>query len=89
MRDGRDRPPSYLSAASLARELDVSETTILELVRKGILPRGIKLGGSVRYSWTEVQAALSSLKGAAADASGGDPFLAGVMNATAPAARRN
>jgi predicted DNA-binding transcriptional regulator AlpA len=82
MSDLHSRPPAYLSCASLARELDVSETTVYEMVRKGVLPRPIKLStGCVRWSWAEVQAALGSLS-AAGCAAAADPFLAGARNAT-------
>ena len=37
------RPPSYMSCASLARELDCSESTVHELVRRGVLPKPLPL----------------------------------------------
>jgi predicted DNA-binding transcriptional regulator AlpA len=68
-----DRPPAYPSKSSLARELDCAESTIDELVRKGILPPPLRLsGGCVRWDWREVTTALASLRTAAAS----DPFLA-------------
>ncbi|PZA12744.1 transcriptional regulator [Rhodopseudomonas palustris] len=77
------RPPAYLSCASLARELDVSETTVYEMVRRGVLPQPIKLSsGCVRWCWADVQMALGSLSGCkTSDAV--DPFLMGARNATA------
>ena len=55
-----ERPPAYPSKASLARELDCAESTIDELVRKGILPKPLRLtGGCVRWCWTEVVTALA------------------------------
>jgi predicted DNA-binding transcriptional regulator AlpA len=79
---GALRPPSYLSCASLARELDVSETTVQEMVRRGVLPAPIKLSsGCVRWCWADVQAALGSLSSGKTDASD-DPFLVGARNAT-------
>jgi predicted DNA-binding transcriptional regulator AlpA len=77
------RPPSYLSCASLARELDVSERTVQEMVRRGVLPQPLKLSaGCVRWCWSDVQLALGSL----AVGGGGeiDPFLKGVRDATSP-----
>ena len=76
------RPPSYLSCASLARELDVSETTVYDMVKRGILPPPIKLSsGCVRWCWADVQTALGSLSGRKpSDAA--DPFLVGARNAT-------
>jgi predicted DNA-binding transcriptional regulator AlpA len=74
------RPPSYLSCASLARELDVSESTIHEMVRRGVLPKPVRLsGGCVRWCWADVEAAIASLKHGT-DTAPADPFLAGVRN---------
>ena len=73
-----DRPPAYPSKSSLARELDCAESTVDELVRKGILPKPLRLtGGCVRWCWQEVTIALSSLKGTAEETS--DPYLAAVQ----------
>ena len=73
-----ERPPAYPSKASLARELDCAESTVDELVRKGILSKPLRLtGGCVRWCWTEVVTALSSLKGTAEETS--DPYLAAVQ----------
>lgn len=78
-----DRPPSYLSCGSLARELDVSESTVWEMVRRGVLPKPIKLSaGCSRFDWFAVQLALNSLS-AGNSASEQDPFMAGARNATA------
>jgi predicted DNA-binding transcriptional regulator AlpA len=72
-----DRPPAYPSKSSLARELDCSESTVDELVRKGILPPPLRLsGGCVRWCWQDVTTALASLKQGTANA--GDPYLAAV-----------
>lgn len=82
------RPPSYLSRASLARELDVSESTVDELVRRGVLPKPIRLSnGCVRWSWGAVTASLASLDGAAETAA--DPYLAGAANVSEAPARRH
>lgn len=77
------RPPSYLSCATLARELDVSETTVHEMVRRGVLPQPVKLSsGCVRWSWADVQMALGSLSAGRASEAANDPFLAGARHAT-------
>jgi predicted DNA-binding transcriptional regulator AlpA len=69
------RPPAYLSKASLARELDCAESTIDALVHRGILPKPIRLtGGCVRWEWTKVELALNSLK----QTGESDPYLSGV-----------
>ena len=71
-----DRPPAYPSKSSLARELDCAESTIDELVRRGVLPPPLRLsGGCVRWCWQEVTTALASLKGTA---TASDPYLTAV-----------
>ncbi len=72
-----DRPPSYLGKARLATELDISETTVDDYVRRGLLPKPVRLGGSVRWSWSQVQALLDahSISGPS-----DDPFMAGLNN---------
>jgi predicted DNA-binding transcriptional regulator AlpA len=53
----------YLSRASLAQALDMAESTVDEMVKRGVLPAPIKLStGCVRYCWAEVETALASLK---------------------------
>lgn len=60
------RPPSFLSRASLARELDISESTVDEMVRRGVLPKPVRLStGCVRWSWQSVSSALATLEGGA------------------------
>lgn len=77
------RPPAYPSAASMARELDVSERTVWDWSRRGILPKPIRLSnGCVRWIWSDVQAALASL--AAGGTGESDPFMKGVRDATSP-----
>lgn len=75
-------PASYLSRASLAAELDMSESTVDEMVRRGVLPRPIRLSnGCVRWCWNSVEACLASLNPEAKDSAPVDPYLAGVKNA--------
>lgn len=79
-----DRPPSFMSCATLARELDVSESTVHEMVRRGVLPPPVKLSaGCVRWSWVDVQRALGSMTPGSAPCDA-DPFMMGVRNATRP-----
>jgi predicted DNA-binding transcriptional regulator AlpA len=75
-------PPAYLSCASLARELDCSESTIHEYVRRGVLPKPSRLSnGTVRWRWADVDAALQALAGGAENAAS-DPFVKGLSNVT-------
>jgi predicted DNA-binding transcriptional regulator AlpA len=70
-----DRPPAYPSKATLAHELDCAESTVDELVRRGILPKPLKLsGGVVRWNWDEVKLALGSLKKTGES----DPYMSGI-----------
>jgi predicted DNA-binding transcriptional regulator AlpA len=66
------RPPSFVSKSTLAAELDIGESTVDELVKRGVLPRPIRIGGSVRWCWATVQEALISM-GTGNGAT--DPFL--------------
>ena len=75
-------PPSYLSCASLARELDVAESTVYELVNRGILPKPIKFSsGCVRWCWEDVTTAAASLK-EGASVTDIDPYIQGARSAT-------
>jgi predicted DNA-binding transcriptional regulator AlpA len=76
------RPPSFMSKRTLAREIDCSESTVDELVKRGVLPKPFRLSnGCVRWRWADVEAAIASLREGAA-AGEPDPFLAGVRNVT-------
>src|SRR5437868_13596096 len=81
-----NRPPSFLSRKELAWELSVSESTVDELVRRGVIPPATKLTpGCVRWSWTAVETALASLARTADD---GDPFLPRARTAIKSATER-
>src|SRR4051812_42225816 len=82
------RPPSYLSRATLAAELDCSVSTIDELVRRGVLPKPLRLtNGCVRWSWDAVREALASFA-ATSDNDNIDPLIAGARNAAQMATSR-
>ena len=51
---------SYITASEVAQILQVTRSTVYNLVRKGILPAGIKLGHSRRWKLSEVKAALAN-----------------------------
>jgi predicted DNA-binding transcriptional regulator AlpA len=84
--------PAYVSRATLAAQLDVAESTIDQMVTRGILPRPLHLSsGCVRWRWADVENALLSLGERTTDLkSDPDPYLAGVTNVTtkSPPARR-
>lgn len=73
------RIPAYLSAETLAAELEIAESTVYELVRRGVLPPPIRLSPRcARWSWADVERALDGMRGAGETAS--DPYLAGAKN---------
>lgn len=50
-------PPAYVSISTLARELDFSETTVREMVKRGDLPKPTRrLGVQDRWKWSDVEA---------------------------------
>lgn len=74
--------PLYMNKRTLAEALDCSESTVDEMVRRGVLPRPVKLSaGCVRWCWRDVDNALASLKDGA-DASAADPYAVGASNVT-------
>ena len=82
-----DRPPAYVSRDTLARELDCAESTVDEMVKRGVLPKPLRLSsGCVRWCWNDVVMALVSLNAGASEAEN-DPYLSGVKNVTEIAAR--
>lgn len=70
-----DRPPAFPSKATLAAELDISESTVDEWVRRGFLPKPIRRGGSVRWCWAEVSASMTPQPEGEAD-----QFMSGLGN---------
>jgi predicted DNA-binding transcriptional regulator AlpA len=82
-----ERPPAYVSRGTLAHELDCAESTVDEMIKRGILPKPLRLSsGCVRWCWDDVVMALASLK-EAAGVTDSDPYLSGVKNVTEIAAR--
>src|SRR5262245_43879938 len=64
VREGRRvMVPSYPDRKTVAREFDCSESTVDEMVKRGVLPPPIKLSsGCVRWDWADIQRAIASLK---------------------------
>jgi predicted DNA-binding transcriptional regulator AlpA len=80
-------PAPYLSRRSLAEALDIAESTVDEMVKRGVLPPPIKLStGCVRWCWADVETALNSLKDNAATKGAcvpsADPYIRGAQNVT-------
>ncbi len=69
-RAAMERPPSYLSKTALAAEICVSESTIDEMVQRGVIPQPVRLSpGCVRWRWETVDMALASLAGVSDESS--------------------
>jgi predicted DNA-binding transcriptional regulator AlpA len=78
----------YLTRASLAAALEIGESTVDEMVRRGVLPRPVRLSsGCVRWRWASVDQALASLEGRV-DAANTDEAQAGVQRAIQAAKER-
>jgi predicted DNA-binding transcriptional regulator AlpA len=74
-----DTPILTLSRSKLAVALDISESSVDEFVRRGVLPQPVRFStGCVRWRLEDVKTALAKL---ANGADHGDPFLAGIRNA--------
>ncbi len=75
----------YVSAETLAQLLDCSKTTVHGYVRRGILPRPIRIGELVRWRWVDVEKAIECLE-AGDDYSHADtcsdPYLEGLERGT-------
>jgi hypothetical protein len=72
--------PAYMSRSTLAGHLDCAESTVDELVKRGVLPKPYPLSkGCKRWCWDECDAAIKSLRIDASPAVR-DPYLAGVEN---------
>jgi predicted DNA-binding transcriptional regulator AlpA len=70
-----------MSRRELAWELSISESTVDELVRRGVIPAAVKLTpGCVRWWWPAVESAIASIAGTVDD---GDAYMAGAINAIA------
>lgn len=83
-----DQTPTYMSCATLARHLDVCESTVSAMVQRGVIPKPIKFSpGCVRFCWADVQSALSSLASPAGANDDDDPFMKGLRNVTVQRAR--
>jgi predicted DNA-binding transcriptional regulator AlpA len=73
----------YVSAETLAQLLDCSKTTVHGYVRRGILPRPIRIGDLVRWRWVDVEKAIQCLEGGDdSHADHDDPYIEGIDRGT-------
>lgn len=57
-------PASYLTKAALAAELMISESSVDEFVRRGLLPTPVRISsGCVRWRWETVDEVLRASQG--------------------------
>lgn len=74
-------PTPYLSRASLAKAIEISESTVDEMVRRGVLPPPVRLSsGCVRWRWESVERALASLE-PQGNNQPADPYMEGARRA--------
>lgn len=79
----------YLSKASLAAALEISESTVDDMVRRGVLPKPVRLSsGCVRWRWETVDQALASLEAGGNHAAPANNEAAGVQRAIEKAKER-
>lgn len=71
--------PDFCSAETLAHRLDCSKTTIHGYVRRGLLPKPIRIGELVRWRWTDVETFIESLTDRGdSHADANDPYFDGI-----------
>lgn len=84
----RPYPPEYLSAESLGHYLDISRSSVDDYVKRGILPKPLRIGGSVRFRRSDVEVAIAESNGELAPTNGTalsieeDAFSAGIKSVT-------
>ena len=83
----RSYPPDYVSADTLAHRLDCSKSTVAEYVRRGLLPKPLKIGELVRWRWTDVETCIAELENSPARADAADPYLDGINHGPTAKAR--
>jgi predicted DNA-binding transcriptional regulator AlpA len=78
----RSFPPDFCSAETLARRLDCSPSTVHSYVRRGLLPRPLRLGDLVRWRWSDVERFIDELEDPQGGRDAVDPFIAGLTHGT-------
>jgi hypothetical protein len=66
----RPYPPDWLSAEEAAYLLTVAESTFRDYVARGLLPKGILIGGSRRWSRHKLNSTLETLEETTLNADG-------------------
>lgn len=55
-----------LNVTQVMQRLNVGKTSVYKLVKAGLLPKPVKIGGSARWIDAEVEAAIEAMKAARA-----------------------
>lgn len=77
--------PDYMSRETLAKRLDLPVGAIDQYVKRGLLPRPIKVGDALRFAWRDVD---SFLRNGKTDGDSDDPYILGARRAAETAAAR-
>ena len=86
-RDAPPYAPDFVSAETLAHRLDCSKSTVSGYVRRGLLPKPLKIGELVRWRWADVEQFIMDRRTSAdGSAAADDPYLAGLRNGSPPEA---
>ncbi|MBU2358724.1 MAG: helix-turn-helix domain-containing protein [Alphaproteobacteria bacterium] len=64
---------AYVGTKRLAQLLDFSETTVRDLARRGEIPKPIRIGGSMRWKWSDVETYIE--RGSTGSEAPDDPIL--------------
>ena len=73
-------PPDLCSAETLAHRLDCSVSTVHNYVRRGLLPKPVKIGELVRWPWATVELHLERGGCGEGTSDDSDPYLASIQN---------
>lgn len=52
----------YCSVKTVAQRLDCNASTVTDYANRGLLPRPRKIGGMVRWKWSEVEAVMDGIE---------------------------
>jgi len=66
-------PSTFCSIEQVAEELDCSESTVRDYVKRGLLPQPCRLGGLVRWKWAAIEAKVDGISEVTED-----PILAAI-----------
>jgi hypothetical protein len=77
--------PAYMSADTLAAALDLAPGDVQQLVKRGLLPKPVRIGETLRWRFEDVEEHV--LRGTTLHAELEDPYLQGVERVASQKAR--